>query len=98
MATVQIMYWHHIPTQVKAVDDNGEVRKPLPDRFMAAVDQAAMQNGLAGTDAYLAGWRWGEPQEWTEDAEAAAQATVDGLEQRYEGKDIPLALDDRDDV
>jgi len=40
-ATVHVLYWHHIPTQVKARGQDGEVvRLPLPARFQAAVDQA----------------------------------------------------------
>lgn len=93
MAAVQIVYWHHIPTQVKAKDQAGQVKKMLPERFMAAVDQSALDNGLAGTDAYLNGWRSGEWQEREGDAESAAQAAVDELVQQHEGKAIPLELD-----
>lgn len=98
MATVHILYWHHIPTQVKATDDDKEVRIPLSDRFMAAVDQAAMHNNLVGTDAYLAGWRWGKPQHYDGDAAAAAQTTVAQIEQRYEGRAIRLELDQKLDA
>ena len=94
MAKVQIMYWHHIPTQVKATDESGAVvRKPLPDRFTAAVDQAAMDNGLAGTDAYLAGWRWGDAQTVNGDAEQAVLAAVAQIIAKFEGKAIPLEIE-----
>ena len=36
MAKYQVMFWKHIPAQVKAWDDQGEVKRMLPDRFQAA--------------------------------------------------------------
>jgi hypothetical protein len=32
----------------------------LPDRFQEAIDEAAMNLGLAGSDAYLEEWRHGD--------------------------------------
>ena len=36
MARYQVMFWKHIPAQVKAWDASGEVKLMLPDRFQAA--------------------------------------------------------------
>jgi len=63
MATYQIMYWHDIPLQVRAGGRRDRASVELPERFQVAVDNAAMAAGLTGTDAYLAGFTWGEPQE-----------------------------------
>jgi Virulence factor len=57
MAEYRITSWRAIPTMVTARDDAGGTAKAaLPDRFQEAVDEAAMRQGLAGSDAYLEAW------------------------------------------
>ena len=64
MTRVQILYWQQLPSLVKATGADGtEVRRQLPDWFQQEIDRAAMQQGLDGSDDYLAQWRWGEPEE-----------------------------------
>jgi hypothetical protein len=58
MAKYQILYWQDIPAQVKAYDGARPVSRPLPERYQPAIDRAAMEQGLAGTHAYLEQWRW----------------------------------------
>lgn len=57
------MYWKHIPSQVKAWDDESEAKRMLPDYFQAAIDAYAMKDGSTDMDAYLEGWRWGPVEE-----------------------------------
>ena len=52
-----VIYWRDIPAQVKARAGRERVSAPLPDRFMVAVDGAAMVAGKTTTDAYIAEWR-----------------------------------------
>ena len=60
MAQYQVMYWKHIPSQVKAWEEGGvEAKRMLPDYFQAAIDAYAMKDGSTEMDAYLDGWRWG---------------------------------------
>ena len=59
MASYQVMFWKHIPSQVKAWDGANEVKRMMPDRFQAAIDAFAMKDGSTDMDAYLEGWRWG---------------------------------------
>ncbi len=59
MAQYQVMYWKHIPSQVKAWDGGVEAKRMLPDYFQAAIDAYAMKDGSTEMDAYLDGWRWG---------------------------------------
>lgn len=59
MAQYQVMYWKHIPSQVKAWDGGVEAKRMLPDYFQAAIDAFAMKDGSTEMDAYLEGWRWG---------------------------------------
>jgi hypothetical protein len=80
MAKYQVMFWKHIPAQVKAWDDSGEVKRMLPDRFQAAIDAYAMKDGSTGMDSYLEAWRWGDPQERDGSAKDVADALVNELD------------------
>ena len=62
MAQYQVMYWKHIPSQVKAWEGEVEAKAMLPDYFQAAIDAYAMKDGSTDMDAYLAGWAWGPEQ------------------------------------
>src|SRR5439155_18726162 len=59
MATVHVTYWRDIPVLVTARDEREEVSVPLGPAFQELVDRVAVQEGLAGADAYLAEWRGG---------------------------------------
>jgi len=80
MAKYQVMFWKHIPAQVKAWDESGEVKRMLPDRFQAAIDAYAMKDGSTGMDAYLEAWRWGDEGERTGSPEDVAGALVKELD------------------
>ena len=49
--------WRNIPAQVTAADGKRNARAALPERFMLAIDEAAMRAGLSGSDDYLAEWQ-----------------------------------------
>ncbi|MGB2870212.1 MAG: virulence factor [Bacteroidota bacterium] len=83
MASYQILYWQKIPSQVKAWDDFDEVRLELSQKFVARIDQAAQQQGLTGTDDYLAQWNWGDEEEREGDAAAVAEAMRKELEAKF---------------
>ena len=59
----QVMYWKHIPSQVKAWDGESEAKRMLPDYFQATIDAYAMKEGSTDMDAYLEGWQWGPVEE-----------------------------------
>ena len=80
MAKYQVMFWKHIPAQVKAWDGKGEVKRLLPDRFQTAIDAYAMKDGSTEMDSYLEGWRWGDPQERSGGADEVARAVVKELD------------------
>lgn len=83
MQSYQIMYWHDIPIQVRVQGDGGRVSRPLPDRFQDAIDRAAMLAGVTGEDAYLEGFRWGEPVQAQGDAEEILDRVIDELERQH---------------
>jgi len=84
MATVQILYWHEIPVQVKASEGRRRHSAALSDRFQEAVDAAAMAAGLIGSDAYTEQFRWGEPQEQAGDPAVVAATVAAALESQYD--------------
>ena len=75
MAKYQVMYWKHIPSQVKAWDGDVEVKRMMPDYFQAAIDAYAMKDGSTDMDAYLDGWHWAE----VESRDGAPGDVVDAL-------------------
>jgi len=80
LAKYQVMYWKHIPSQVKAWDDAGpEAKAMLPDYFQAAIDAYAMKDGSTDMDAYLDGWRWGDVDERGGSAREVVSALVEEL-------------------
>ncbi len=80
MATYKILYWQEIPSQIKAEDDEDDVTIELPAKFMERIDRLAVQQGLQGSDDYLAQWRWSEEEEREGSAREVAQAVRAELE------------------
>lgn len=77
MARYRIMTWKGIPAQVKADDaDGGRVSREMPEWFAQEIDRVAMQEGLAGTDAYVELWAWSKPAEREGTAEAVVDAVI----------------------
>ena len=83
MATVKVMYWKDIPYAVRAEGDGGRASKQLPKQFEAAVDAAAMAEGLTEMDEYQAAFRWSDEEERPGTAEEAAQAMYDEIVHTY---------------
>ena len=50
MVSYQILYWKHLPSQVKVFEEGKlAVSRQLPERFQAEITRTAMALGLAGT-------------------------------------------------
>jgi hypothetical protein len=79
VAKYQVMYWKHIPSQVKAWDGESEAKRMLPDYFQAAIDAYAMKDGSTDMDAYLEGWRWGPVEERAGQAQEMIAVLVEEL-------------------
>ena len=80
MASYQVMFWKHIPSQVKAWEGETQVKRMLPDRFQAAIDAYAMKDGSTDMDAYLDGWQWGPVLELPGSPEEVAAAVIAELD------------------
>jgi hypothetical protein len=74
VANFQVMFWKHIPSQVKAWEGETQVKRMMPDRFQVAIDAFSMREGSTEMDAYLEGWHWGpvDEREGTPDEVLAA--------------------------
>jgi hypothetical protein len=83
MAKVKVLYWHDIPIQVKAEDNEGRAGIQLSSRFQAAIDEAAMAANLIGDDDYTNGFQWHDVQSREGAAQPVAEAVAAELEQKY---------------
>ena len=84
MAQRIVLYWRDIPTQVIVKQGRTTEKRELPERFITAVDRAAMRSGARDTDAYLAEWRRGAAEPCGDDMAAEADAAVADLLARYD--------------
>ena len=79
MAHYQVMFWKHVPSQVKAWEGDVEVKRMLPDYFQAAIDGYAMKDGSTDMDAYLDAWKWGAVEERAGAPDDVCAAVIDEL-------------------
>ena len=84
MANLTLLYWRDIPSQVVVKAGRASARRELPERFLRAIDAAAMRSGASGTDEYLDGWRRTDAGPCGDDLEAEAAAAAARLEAEYD--------------
>jgi hypothetical protein len=84
VANLTIIYWRDIPSQIVIKAGRDLAKRELPERFVKAIDAAAMRSGASGTDLYLAEWRRGAPVPCGDDLEAEASAAATRLEAEYD--------------
>jgi hypothetical protein len=83
MANLVITYWRDIPSAVSVKAGRKEEKRMLDNRFMEAIDMAAMRDGATSTDDYLNDWRRGDPVQVSDDLAAEADKAKTELETRY---------------
>jgi cvfA/B/C family virulence factor len=86
MASLTILYWRDIPSQVIVKAGRKSAKRELNERFIRAIDAAAMRSGADSTDAYLADWRRADPVDCGDDLEAEADAAAAKLEAHYDNQ------------
>ncbi len=84
MAQRIILYWRDIPAQVIVRERRATEKRELPERFIQAVDRAAMRAGARDSDAYLADWRRSDPVPCGDDMAAEADAAAAALIAAYD--------------
>ena len=83
MAKVQILRWQEIPSVVEVRDGSNVKKIQLSQKFQALIDEVAMREELAGTDAYLEEWNKSAIEERDGDAASVVQKVADELEERF---------------
>ena len=83
MANLIITYWRDIPSAVSVKIGRKEEKRMLENRFMEAIDMAAMRSGTTQSDAYLADWRRGEPIVVSDDLVLEADQAKARLENEF---------------
>lgn len=88
MASLIVISWRDIPSQVivKRGRETGKVQ--LSARFQEAIDRAAMRAGKGSSDAYMADWRRSPPVPCGEDLQAEAESAAAALEARYSDEEL----------
>ena len=76
MANLIVLYWRDIPSQVIVKAGRASAKRELSERFIRAIDAAAMHAHASDADAYLAEWRRSEPIPCGDDLEAEAEAAA----------------------
>ncbi|MDX2483243.1 MAG: virulence factor [Pseudodonghicola sp.] len=84
MPDITIVYWRDIPAQIIVGKGRRGTKRPLAERFEQAIDRAAMKSGAAGTDAYLAEWRKGDPYRVEGEPADLAESEAMRLEAEYD--------------
>ncbi len=83
MASLSIISWRDIPSQVIVKRGRETAKVQLSARFQEAVDRAAMRAGRGSSDAYIADWKRSEPRPCGEDLQAEAAAEAARIEARF---------------
>lgn len=83
MATYQILCWQEIPSAVEARDPGGLKKHQLSQKFMALIDQAAMERNLTDSDAYLEQWNKSPKKERDGSAAEVAAAVAQEIEDDF---------------
>lgn len=90
MASLTILYWRDIPSQVIVKAGRTAAKRELSERFIRAIDAAAMHAGAKSADDYLADWRKSDPAPCGDDLEAEAAAAAERLETEYDTHRLAL--------
>ena len=84
MASLIVLYWRDIPSQVIVKSGRTAAKRELSEKFIRAIDTAAMHGGARSDDAYLGEWRRSDPAPCGDDLEAEADAAAARLEREYD--------------
>ena len=84
MANLIITYWRDIPSAVAVKIGRKEEKRMLDNRFMEAIDMAAMRDGATDTDSYLADWRRADAVPVGDDLLAEVEKAKSDIEAAYD--------------
>ena len=84
MANLTIVFWRDIPSQVIVKAGRATAKRELTERFIRAIDAAAMHAHAKSADDYLADWRRSDPAPCGDDLEKEADGAAARLEAEYD--------------
>jgi hypothetical protein len=90
MASLIVLYWRDIPSQVIVRSGRTSAKRELSERFIRAIDAAAIHAKASSAEAYLADWRRGAPIPCGDDLEAEAEAAAARFEREYDTHRLAL--------
>ncbi|MBV9289743.1 MAG: virulence factor [Hyphomicrobiales bacterium] len=90
MASLTVLYWRDIPSEVIVRSGRQAAKRELSERFIRAIDAAAMHAKARSADDYLAEWRKSAPAACGDDLEAEAEAAAARLEAEYDTHRLAL--------
>jgi Virulence factor len=90
MASLIVLYWRDIPCQVIVKSGRNSAKRELSERFVRAIDAAAMHAHASDADAYLEEWRRSDPVPCGDDLEAEADAAAQRFETEYDTHRLAL--------
>ena len=88
MASLIVISWRDVPSQVVVKRARETAKVQLSARFQEAVDRAAMRAGRGSSDAYIADWCRSPPRPCGDDLRAEAAAEAAAIEARYSDADL----------
>jgi Virulence factor len=92
MANLIITYWRDIPSAVSVKIGRKEEKRMLDNRFMEAIDMAAMRSGATQSDDYLNDWRRSAPVAVSDDMIAEVEKAKADLESHYTQEKIKALI------
>ncbi len=93
MAEYRITYWREIPSMVTAREGDSTAKAGLPARFQEAIDEAAMRQDMAGSDACLEQWQHGEWQAGDGSHDELASGVAERLDAEYDAARLESMLE-----
>jgi Virulence factor len=88
MASLTVISWRDIPSQIVVKRGRETAKLMLSHRFQEAVDRAAMRAGKTGSDAYIADWKRSDARAAGDDLQAEAATEAARIEALYSDDDL----------
>jgi Virulence factor len=88
MASLTVISWRDIPSQIVVKRGRETAKLMLSHRFQEAIDRAAMRAGKTSSASYIADWARSEARSVGDDLQAEAAAEAERIEARYSEDDL----------
>ena len=93
MTEFRVTYWRDLPSLVTAREGEHTAKASLDNRFMVAIDEAAMRLGATDSDAYLEGWRQSDWEGRTGSPEEVVEAVAKEPDTEFDTTRVQQLLD-----